>query len=239
MLPLQPKGPPLPHRCVRRPRGEGGTMTRHPRAGCPRRSLRPLKRQSPFRPNMETGWPLGTEPLRAEGPAGGGSDGRGVGRACGQSCRGGAAVDRCGGMGTSSAVADVVGARARSIAGVTDHRRAQWWPVLLQLLSRHVRRVARRIVTAGIPPGMDGRATVGWQTLGSPAPVWVAPSRGGVLVRLRSANPTIARHRSAGSHCLGLAGSWVGDLEGRIDQAIAPLSPVITGSGRGRRLPNL
>jgi SAM-dependent methyltransferase len=26
--------------------------------------LRPLKRQSPFRPNMETGWPLDTEPLR-------------------------------------------------------------------------------------------------------------------------------------------------------------------------------
>lgn len=44
-------------------RGRGGTMTHHPRAGRPRRSLRPLKRQSPFRPNMETGWPLDTEPL--------------------------------------------------------------------------------------------------------------------------------------------------------------------------------
>ena len=31
-------------------------------------------------------------------------------------------------MGTSGAVADVVGARARSIAGVADHRPAQWWP---------------------------------------------------------------------------------------------------------------
>ena len=51
---------------------------------------------------------------------------------------------------------------------------------------------------------------------------WVAPSRGNALVRLRSANPSVARHRSAGSHRHGLAGSRVGDLEGRIDQAIAP-----------------
>jgi hypothetical protein len=34
-----------------------------------RTASRPLKRQLPFRSNMETGWPLGTEPLRAEGPA--------------------------------------------------------------------------------------------------------------------------------------------------------------------------
>jgi hypothetical protein len=36
----------------------------------PPAAIRPLKRQLPFRSNMETGWPLGTEPLRAEGPAG-------------------------------------------------------------------------------------------------------------------------------------------------------------------------
>jgi hypothetical protein len=96
---------------------------------------------------------------------------------------------------------------ARSIAGAADHRRAQWWPLLLQLLSWHVRRVAGRIVPAGIRPGVGGLAPVGWQTLGSPARVWVAPSRGGVLVRLRLANPTTARHRSCGSHCRGLAES--------------------------------
>src|SRR4029450_5408023 len=112
-------------------------------------------------------------------------------------------------MGTFSPVADVVGAGARSIAGVTDHRRAQWWPLLHQLLSSHVRRVAGRIVAAGIRPGVGGLAAVGWQTLGSPAGVWVAPRRGDVLVRLRSADPTIARHRSCDSHSRGMAGSQV------------------------------
>jgi hypothetical protein len=47
------------------------------------------------------------------------------------------------------------------------------------------------------------------------------PVEAGVLVRLRSADPTVARHRPSGSHCLGLAGSGVGDLERRIDRAIA------------------
>jgi hypothetical protein len=65
------KGSPLPHRGVRRQRVRGhDDPPPLPRAalGDP---LRALKRQSPFRLNMETGWHSTRNLTVAEGPAGG------------------------------------------------------------------------------------------------------------------------------------------------------------------------